>query len=175
MYSVKRLVLGSALLGLICMSLHVNAKDITSSDKRFLKNAAEAGNYEVEGSQLALKKSKDAEILKFAKMMTEDHAQAAAKLKELASKRGVELPKEPSLIQQAKLKYLETKEGGKFDKGYAAGIGVAAHEQAVKLFEDAAEDATDAEINKFAADTLPVLKKHLEEAKKIDARVNKDD
>lgn len=175
MYSVKRLVLGSALLGLICMSLNVSAKDITSSDKRFLKNAAEAGKYEVEGSQLALKKSKDAEILKFAKMMTEDHAQAAAKVKELASKNGVELPKEPSLIQQAKLKYLETKEGSKFDKGYAAGIGVAAHEQAVKLFEDAAEDATDAEIKKFATDTLPVLKKHLEEAKKIDARVNKDD
>ncbi|MGP1717076.1 MAG: DUF4142 domain-containing protein [Methylophilus sp.] len=175
MHSVKRLMLGSALLGLLCMSLQVNAKDITSSDKRFLKNAAEAGNYEVEGSQLALKKSKDAEIQKFAKMMTEDHTQAAAKVKALAAQRGVELPKEPSLIQQAKLKYLETREGSKFDKSYAAGIGVAAHEQAVKLFEDAAEDATDTEIKKFAADTLPVLKKHLEEAKKIDARVNKDD
>ena len=56
MYSIKRLVLGSAVLGLLCMSLNVNARDVTSSDKRFLKNAAESGNYEVEGSQLALKK-----------------------------------------------------------------------------------------------------------------------
>jgi putative membrane protein len=175
MYSIKRLVLGSAVLGLLCMSLNVNARDLTSSDKRFLKNAAESGNYEVEGSQLALKKSKDADILKFAKMMTEDHTQAAAKVKDLAAKRNVELSKEPSLIQQAKLKYLETKEGTKFDKSYAAGVGVAAHEQTIKLFEDAAEDATDPEIKKFAADTLPVLKKHLEEAKRIDAKVNKDD
>ncbi|HSI27646.1 MAG: DUF4142 domain-containing protein [Methylophilus sp.] len=175
MNSFKRLMFGSALLGMLCLSLNVSAKDVTSSDKRFLKNAAEAGNYEVEGSQLALKKSKDVEILKFAKMMTEDHTQAAAKVKDLAAKRGVELSKEPSLIQQAKLKYLETKEGTKFDKSYAAGVGVSAHEQTIKLFEDAAEDATDPEIKKFATDTLPVLKKHLEEAKRIDTRVNKDD
>ncbi|HSH87202.1 MAG TPA: DUF4142 domain-containing protein [Methylophilus sp.] len=175
MYSVKRLMLGSAVVGLLCMGLNVHAKDIASSDKRFLKNAAEAGNYEIAGSQLALKKSKNAEILKFAKMMTEDHTQAAAKVKDLAAKRGVELPKEPSLIQQAKLKYLETREGTKFDKSYASGVGVAAHEQTIKLFEDAAEDAMDPEIKKFASDSLPVLKKHLEEAKRIDMRVNKDD
>lgn len=175
MYSAKRLVIGSAILGLLCMSLNAGAKDVTAADKRFLKNAAEAGMYEVQGSQLALKKSRDAEIQKFAKMMTEDHAQAEAKLKDLAAKRSVELPKEPSLMQQAKLKYLETREGSKFDKSYASGVGVAAHEQAVELFQDAAEDATDPDIKKFAAATLPVLKKHLEDAKRIDARVNKDD
>jgi putative membrane protein len=151
------------------------AADVSMSDKRFLKHAAEAGTYEVEGSKLALKKSKDAEILKFAKMMTEDHSQASAKLKTLASTRKVELPKEPSLLQQAKLKYLETRDGVKFDKSYANHIGVAAHEQAVELFQDASEDADDPDIKKFAVETLPVLKKHLEEAKRIDARVNKDD
>jgi putative membrane protein len=108
-------------------------------------------------------------------MMTEDHSQAELKLKDLAAKRKVELPKEPSLIQQAKLKYLETRDGVKFDKSYSTHIGVSAHEQAVELFEDAAEDAQDKDIRKFAADTLPILKKHLEEAKKIDARLNKDD
>lgn len=63
----------------------------------------------------------------------------------------------------------------KFDKSYASHIGVSAHEQAVKLFEDASEDAEDAELRKFAVDTLPVLRKHLEEAKRIDGRLNKDD
>lgn len=175
MTTLKRILIGTAVLGLICISNAASAKDISMSDKRFLKNAAEAGHFEVEGSKLALKKSKDAEIQKFAKMMTEDHAQAAIKVKDLATKRGVELPTEPSLVQRAKLKYLETREGIKFDKSYASQIGVSAHEQAVKLFEDAAEDADDADIKKFAADTLPVLKKHLEDAKRIDARVNKDD
>lgn len=175
MTTLKRLLIGTAILSLFCITNGASAKDISMSDKRFLKNAAEAGHYEIEGSKLALKKSKDAEIQKFAKMMTEDHAQAASKVKELATKRGVELPKEPSLVQQAKLKYLETKDGTKFDKSYASHIGVSAHEQAMKLFEDAAEDADDVDIKKFAADTLPVLKKHLEDAKRIDARVNKDD
>jgi putative membrane protein len=175
MTRLNRLVLCSAILGLLCMNMPASAKDISMGDKRFLKNAAEAGHFEVQGSKLALKKSKDAEILKFAKMMTEDHTQASMKLKDLATKRNVELPTEPSLMQQAKIKYLETRDGVKFDKSYATHIGVAAHEQAVELFEDAAEDAEDADIKKFAADTLPVLRKHLEDAKRIDARVNKDD
>ncbi|SDK68974.1 putative membrane protein [Methylophilus rhizosphaerae] len=175
MRRLNRLLVGTAILGLICMNIPAHARDISMSDKRFLKNAAEAGNFEIEGSKLALAKSKDADILRFARMMTDDHAQAALKLKDLATRRGVELPTEPSLVQQAKLKYLEMREGVKFDKSYATHIGVSAHEQAVKLFEDAAEDATDADIKKFAADTLPVLKKHLEEAKRIDIRVNQDD
>jgi putative membrane protein len=175
MLKINRLAIASAILALYCINAAADTKSVSMSDKRFLKNAAEAGNFEVEGSKLALKKSKDAEIQKFAKMMTEDHTQAATKVKDLAAKRGVELSKEPSLLQQAKLKYLETRDGVKFDKSYANHIGVSAHEQAVKMFEDASEDADDAEIKKFAADTLPVLKKHLEEAKRIDARLNKDD
>lgn len=174
MKHINRLVVCTAILGAFCMNT-AWADDVSISDKRFLKNAAKAGAFEVEGSRLALKKSKDADILKFAKMMTEDHSQAEQKLKDLATKRKVELPKEPGLIQQAKLKYLETRDGVKFDKSYSTHIGVAAHEQAVELFEDAAEDAEDKDIKKFAADTLPILKKHLEEAKRIDARVNKDD
>lgn len=173
MTKFNRLILCTAVLGVFSTS--VFAADVSMSDKRFLKNAAQAGNFEVEGSKLALKKSKDAEILKFAKMMTEDHTQASAKLKTLATNKKVELPKEPSLLQQAKLKYLETRDGVKFDKSYSNHIGVTAHEQAVELFQDASEDAEDPDIKKFATETLPVLKKHLEEAKRIDARVNKDD
>lgn len=175
MTRLKRVMVCSAVLGLLALSVTSMAADISMSDKRFLKNAAEAGHFEIEGSKLALKKSKDADITRFAKMMVDDHTQASMKLKDLATRRGVELPKEPSLLQQAKLKYLEMRDGVKFDKSYATHIGVSAHEQAVKLFEDASEDAEDADIRKFAADTLPTLRKHLEEARKIDGRVNKDD
>ncbi len=175
MTKLNRIIICASVLSTLSASSLVNAADVSMSDKRFLKHAAEAGNYEVEGSKLALKKSKDAEIQKFAKMMTEDHSQAALKLKDLATHRKVELPKEPSLVQQAKIKYLETRDGVKFDKSYSYHIGVAAHEQAVELFQDASEDADDPDIKKYASETLPILKKHLEEAKKIDARVNKDD
>lgn len=174
MTRLNRLICCSVVLGALFVNV-AKADGVSMSDKRFLKNAAEAGTFEIEGSKLALKKSKDADILRFAKMMTEDHSQAAFKLKDLATRRMVELPKEPSLMQQAKLKYLESRDGVKFDKSYASHIGVSAHEQAVKLFEDAAEDADDLDIKKFASETLPLLRKHLEDAKRIDTRVNKDD
>lgn len=162
-------------LTLFSLSTLSSAADLSLSDKRFLKNAAESGNYEVEGSKLALKTSKNVEVQKFAKMMVDDHTKAGAKLKALASSKGVDVSPEPSLVQQAKLKYLGTRNGAKFDDKYAETVGVSAHEATVKLFEDAADDASDADIKKFAADTLPTLKHHLELAKALDAKVDIDD
>lgn len=84
MTRLKRLIVCSTVLGLLSLSVASIAADISMSDKRFLKNAAEAGHFEIEGSKLALKKSKDADIIRFAKMMVDDHTQAAMKVKELA-------------------------------------------------------------------------------------------
>lgn len=171
----NRLMVCLNLVLLLCLAIPVLADELSMSDKRFLKNAAEAGYFEVQGSGMAFKKSKDTALLKFAKMMTEDHGQANANLKTLAANKGVILPQEPSLMQQTKLKYLDMRDDVKFDRSYASIIGVSAHEQAVKLFEDASEDANDADVKKFAADTLPTLKKHLADAQRMDARLNKDD
>lgn len=164
---IDRSMIVSAIFMLSGLFSLLLADELSLSDKRFLKNAAQAGQYEVAGSRLAFKKSKDTDLLRFAKMMTEDHGEAASKLKTLAAEKGVALPREPSLLQQAKLKFFTTRDGLKFDQSYAANIGVSAHEQAVELFEEAAEDVNDADIRKFAHDTLPTLKKHLEEANKL--------
>ena len=164
----------SILLGFLCLSITGNANDISQSDKYFLQNVAETGHYELEGSRLALKKAKDAEVVKFAKRMTEDHGNARASLRSLASSKGVELSKKPSPAQQNKLENLNEKEGTSFDKLFASTIAVSAHEQAVKLLEEAAEKAEDSDVKKFASDTLPIMKTHLEEAKRVNAVVNNE-
>ncbi|MNF08689.1 hypothetical protein D3C81_1758680 [compost metagenome] len=53
-----------------------------------------------------------------------------------------------------------------FDAAYANNQ-VNAHEEAVKLFKDAAENADDPEIKQFAQATLPVLQQHLEMAQQL--------
>ena len=52
-------------------------------------------------------------------------------------------------------------------------IGVDAHKDTVKLFEKAAKNLDDAELKKFAADTLPSLKQHLTMAQQLDAKIDK--
>ncbi|CAB3743547.1 DUF4142 domain-containing protein [Achromobacter kerstersii] len=143
-----------------------SANKLDSEDRGFLSDAAQSGHLEIEGSKLALEKSANADVKKFAQTMINDHTEVGQKLAVLAKSKGYEPPTEPSLVQSAKLKALGLRDEG-FDKAYSGEIGVSAHEEAVKLFENASREAKDPEVKKFAADTLPNLKHHLEQAKAL--------
>lgn len=145
---------------------------LESSDRDFLENAAQAGHLEVEGSKLALEKSSNAQVKEFAQKMIDDHGKAGQKLTDLAKQKGFDAPTEPSLMQQAKLKTLGLRDEG-FDKAYADGIGVSAHEDVVKLFQEASTDAKDPDVKQFATETLPTLEQHLQMAQTLQQSVSK--
>ncbi|HWZ48908.1 MAG TPA: DUF4142 domain-containing protein, partial [Herbaspirillum sp.] len=73
----------------------------------------------------------------------------------------------PSVMQKTKIAVLSKLDGAAFDQQYASIIGVSAHEDAVKLFRDAAANANDPDVKQFAAQTLPTLQHHLEMAKRL--------
>ena len=145
------------------------ADSVAHRDAAFMKDAAHAGQMEIEGSRLALTKSSNPKVKEFAQKIIDDHTQAGQELATLAAAKGVKLPDEPSLTQKAKLKMLGTHEGAKFDAKYAETIGVDAHEDAVKLFTKASNDAKDADVKAFAANTLPTLQHHLQMAQDLKA------
>lgn len=160
-------------MAFIAMTGHALAADVSMSDARFIKKAAHAGHYEVEGSKMALKKTNNAEVQKFARQMVEDHTKAAEELKALALKKKVEVPTEPNFMQKGSLLLLGTHDGKNFDEEYAEHIGVDAHEATLELFEDAAKSADDADIKQFANKVLPTLKHHFEMAKALDHAVDR--
>ncbi|MNQ30630.1 hypothetical protein D3C85_439790 [compost metagenome] len=143
---------------------------LDSKDRDFLENAAQSGHMEIEGSKMALEKSQNAEVKKFAQQMIDDHGKAGQQLAALAKSKGVDVPTDPSLMQQAKLKTLGLRDEG-FDEAYAEGVGVSAHEDAVKLFEEASNEAKDPEVKQFATETLPKLQQHLQMAKTLEQSV----
>ncbi|MNV58971.1 hypothetical protein D3C71_1513690 [compost metagenome] len=143
---------------------------LDSNDRDFIENAAQSGHMEVEGSKMALEKSQNAEVKKFAQQMIDDHTKAGQQLAALAKSKGVDVPTDPSLMQQAKLKTLGLRDEG-FDEAYAEGVGVSAHEDAVKLFEEASNEAKDPEVKQFATETLPKLQQHLQMAKTLEQSV----
>ena len=61
---------------------------------------------------------------------------------------------------------LATKNGADFDKTYVD-AAIKAHERAVALFQSYAGGGDNARLKQFAADLLPVLKKHLEQVSRI--------
>ena len=149
------------------------ADALSHSDASFLKDAREAGLYEVQGSKVALQKGSDAQVKTFAQQMIDDHTKADQELEALASQKGVKLPTTPSMAMQAKLKTLEHWSQSGFDEHYADGVGVSAHKDTVKLFTKASTDAKDADVKAFAAKTLPTLQHHLDMAQQLAASVKK--
>lgn len=156
------------------LASHPGAK-LPHADSDFLKQAAQSGHAEIEGSQLAITKATNPEVKAFAQKVAEEHTQAGAELSALAHSKGVILADGPSIAQKAKLKLLAHREGASFDKHYVDSVGVKAHQDAVKLFQKASDEAQDPEVKAFAIKTLPVLQHHLDMSRDLYATVHLDD
>ena len=147
----------------------VAAADVSHGDREFMEKAAEAGHTEIDASKLAQSKASSAEVKSFASTMITDHSKVGSELDQLAASKNVKVPTEPSVAQRAKIKLLEASSGTSFDKHYANEIGVAAHKDAVALFQKEAAQGSDPDVKAFAAKTLPGLNHHLEMATALQA------
>jgi len=132
----------------------------------FVTKAAIANMFEVKTSELAIKTSKNADVLAFAKMMVKDHTAAGKKFETAAAATsGLTPPVALDEDHQKKLDDLATKTGTDFDKAYVD-IQQSAHSEAVNLFDDYSKNGKDTALQTFATETLPTLQAHKD---KIDA------
>lgn len=144
------------------------APSIVAADRDLLTLAASAGMLEIEGSRLALDKSKHDQVRNFAQKIVDHHSQANDELRSIARTAGIsELP--PTLVQAHgwHMERLRALNGQEFDREYAAQIGVESHIEALDLFERTARDASNAELRTFAESKLPALREHLAEAQAV--------
>ncbi len=145
---------------------------LSGQDKSFLKDAAEGGNAEVSGSQVALTQSSNADVKTFAQMMVDDHGKAGTELKGLAEQKGVKVSDTPTTVKKAEVKMLSERKGSGFDQHYADSIGVKAHHDMIKLFQKEADKGTDPDVKAWAAKTLPALQHHLEAAQALKTKAD---
>ena len=167
--NTRSLTLLSAATLALAMSFGAQAQTakLSGQDKSFLKDAAEGGNAEVEGSKVALDKSGSADVKTFAQMMVDDHSKAEDELKGLASQKGVKVSDKPSIAERTETKMLSERKGSSFDQHYADSIGVKAHEDTIKLFQKEVDKGSDADVKAWASKTLPTLQHHLEMAQAL--------
>jgi putative membrane protein len=144
--------------------------DVSSSDKKFLTNAAQGGMAEVQESEAVAGRAENGKVNHFARHMIKDHSQANQKLMSLADSKGVTLPSSPSMMQMHMRNKLTKLQGAELDRAYMA-QSVKDHESTISLFEGAAQNAKDPQIRRFAADTLPTLRHHLKMARDINNQV----
>ena len=138
----------------------------TGADATFVKKAADGGMAEVALAKLAQEKASNAEVKSFAAKLEKDHSQANDELKQVASKKNITLPAEPSKAHKAQHDKLAKLSGAEFDKAYVAAM-VDDHQKDVREFSRVASGNSDAEVKAFASKTLPTLKDHLQHVQEL--------
>jgi putative membrane protein len=136
-----------------------------AGDTAFLRQAAQWGLAEVAASKMALVKSRSPTVKSFADAVLADHARLHEQLQTLAADADVELPVGLTLRQKLELRLLRDGADDTFDERFANTFGVKAYERTIRLFEAAATDAQDPDVQAFAVSALPWLRERLVDAK----------
>jgi putative membrane protein len=142
-----------------------------AADGAFIDQMIADGNAEVELGRLVEQKSKNREVREFAAMMIEDHTQAGTELKQVAANANVTPRGDKHAEDHNDLRErLGKLSGAEFDREYIKAM-VDDHQEAVDAVEDKADGAQNDHVQQWAAKTLPTLKKHLEQAKQIQEKL----
>jgi putative membrane protein len=148
------------------------SKTLSSADRDFVHQAAGAGRFEVESSQLALQKAQDQDLRQFAQRMVDDHSRANRELEQIAMRKGVDLPARLDSKNANRLDRLRDTSANQFPNEYR-NVQLEAHREAIELFEKASRDCDDPELKSFAQRTLPTLRahrQHLEQMQEVEPK-----
>jgi len=72
--------------------MNQNATKLTTSERTFVKNAAEGGRAEIELGKLAAERASSSDVKQFGQRMVDDHTKANDQLKQVASEESITLP-----------------------------------------------------------------------------------
>ena len=144
-----------------------SSSSLTLADKKFMKEAAQGGEMEVQLGQLALKNSSNQEVREFAQRMITDHSKANEQLAQVAAKDNVTLPSQPGAKEKATRAMLSKLTGEKFDKAYMKDM-VTDHKADIAAFQQESNFGH-ANVKSFASDTLPTLQSHLQQAEQVNS------
>lgn len=137
--------------------------------QQFVDMATVSNMFEIESSKVALEKATQPETKTFAQHMIDDHSKAGEEMKVAADAEGMKMPAALDEKHQKKVDLLGGSTGDSFDKSYLA-EQLLAHEEAVALFTGYSTNGAPGVLKEFAAKTLPTLKSHLDEVKKLTSK-----
>jgi putative membrane protein len=147
------------------------SSQLDRGDRKFVEDAALDGMKEVEAGKVASGRASDPSVKAFADRMVKDHSDANKKLMDLAQSKGVTPPTELRKSDRRTIDSLARMNGDKLDQWYMREM-MKDHKKDVRAFEKGAKDVKDPDVQRFAADTLPVLKEHLKMAVDTDSKVS---
>ena len=142
----------------------------SSEDKQFLKNTEQDSNYEIKTGQLALQKSKSADVKQYANMLIQDHTKLKQEtaLASRAAKVDAPSPTDMSISDTASYTKMKLFSGGSFDESYIKGL-VKGNADSLKEAKSEADTSTVPAVKKLAAHRVSLEAKHTQKAEQLAA------
>lgn len=136
----------------------------------YAPNAAEGDLYEIQAADIALERSKNAQVRELAQMIKTDHTAASTAFKALVPQAApdVQLPTTLDQRRQGLLDNLRSASAADFDKVYVD-QQVAAHQEAVTLHRGFSDNTDAPALAEHARTVLPKIEAHLQRAQALQA------
>jgi putative membrane protein len=158
---MKRIGLTLAVAGLAFGMCGVGfAQDTKSADKSFIKDATEGSQAEINFAKLALAKSKDPNVRKFAERMITDHTKLIEDMRPFTKKYDVKASGEP-VMDHAKYEELKMKSGTDFDRAYVEAM-VKDHNDDLNDFIKEENSTSDPQLKATVEKGEKVIREHTE-------------
>lgn len=134
----------------------------------YVMAAGASDQFEIQSSQIALRKSPNASTRRFAQMLIKDHNMTTMATMKAAKKAGMN-PPSPMLDPGAapSIAELNSASPADFDRIYFAQQGPA-HQAALDLHQSYAANGDQAALRTSAKAAVPIVKRHLSDANKMD-------
>jgi putative membrane protein len=148
------------------------------NDGQIAAIASTAHQAEIDAGKLAMQTSKNPDVIAFAKMMVTDHTAANDKAKALVARLDLatsdtDATKQMKSDADDMMKRLKPMSGADFDKAYIADQ-VKMHQQVLDALDTKLiPSATNAELKSLLTEVRPKVADHLEQAKKLEAKLAK--
>lgn len=133
----------------------------------YVMAAGQSDMYEINSSQVALEKSQNAGVRRFADMLIKHHQKTTAATMKAATKAGM-TPPAPALASgaEASIAELQAASPADFDRLYLA-QQVPAHQAALDLHQSYAAGGDQKALRTSAKSAVPIVKRHLDAAMKM--------
>jgi len=140
---------------------------VSSATQQFVQKAAITDMFEIKAGDLVQQKAESSDYKQFGQMIKTDHTKTSDQIKSMAKNMpGLQMPVDLDSAHKSKLDKLQSLSGAQFEDQFKKDV-VAGHQDAIKLFEGYAQKGDNADLKKFAQDTLPKLKEHLQHAQQL--------
>ena len=141
---------------------------LTESDSTFAENVSALNTFEITISTQAADRAKRRKVQEFAQASAKMHAANQKTLTTMALKHGLALHKDMSPDEEQIAAQLKTETGAKFERDYLD-LQAQAASDALAMFQNEAESASDPELKAYAAATADTLQTNLNDSLKLGA------